>query len=209
MKLIEDVLRKKVSIFDFMIEYRNNDSINSYIQQVVTSEALSDMNNKIWRTINYSCLACYNFNIREMLFTLYGYGETEDYEYEIYTILKGIYHILVPNFSCRNAYSHRDLYLDLEQDCFGGPEVRDLVKKVANEVSVSFSSKDRKKIGRKMIKKLFHCDKRKPKWIQGPEWPMGAESPMEFIGQVNIPEGVQYVFVDVNTNEKKVIIQMY
>lgn len=209
MKLIEDVLRKKVSVFDFMVEYRNSDSITCFIQQVITNEALSDMNNELWRTVSYSCLSCYNFNIREMLFSLYGYGETEDYEYEIYTILKGIYHILVPNFSCRNAYSHRDLYLDLEQECFGGPEVIDLVKTVANEVSKSFSPKDRKKMGKKMIKELFHYTKKKPKWIQGPDWPMGAECPMEFIGQIDIEDGVRYIFVDTNTNEKKDIIQMY
>ncbi|MHC5542822.1 hypothetical protein ACYOEI_31745 [Singulisphaera rosea] len=55
-----------------------------------------------------------------------------------------------------------------------------------------------------------------PKWLQDPEWPFFGGKPMQFVGQVDLPEGSTlllrhnasyYVFLDYNTGSTKVIVQ--
>ena len=50
---------------------------------------------------------------------------------------------------------------------------------------------------------------KRPCWIQGGEWPMGKNSPMQYIGRSKIPDGVKYIFQDVDTGEIREIEQFY
>ena len=60
------------------------------------------------------------------------------------------------------------------------------------------------------IEEQFHVvDKKRPRWIQGPEWPMGTHSPMMFISQKRSGEVVRYTFKDVDTDEIRVVEEYY
>lgn len=61
-----------------------------------------------------------------------------------------------------------------------------------------------------MLNELFHIeDKKYPHWVQEPEWPMGEKSPMKFIGQERTGERVRFTFRDADTDEERVIEQLY
>lgn len=65
---------------------------------------------------------------------------------------------------------------------------------------------------KEQLKSIFHItDKRYPRWIQEPEWPMGKLSPMKFVNQLASfnGEAISYTFQDVDTNELKIIIQSH
>lgn len=64
---------------------------------------------------------------------------------------------------------------------------------------------------KQFILKSFHVEnsRYRPRWVQGPEWPMGKQSPMKFERQEKKGELVKYFFVDVDTGEEKVIEQLY
>lgn len=56
----------------------------------------------------------------------------------------------------------------------------------------------------------FHVhNNRRPRWIQGPEWPMGVNSPMEFIAQKKAGDTVNYEFKDVDTGYTRIVKQYY
>ena len=50
---------------------------------------------------------------------------------------------------------------------------------------------------------------KKPRWIQGPAWPMGKLSPMLFVSQHRFSDGVDYAFEDVDTGESYVVREYY
>ena len=101
-------------------------------------------------------------------------------------------------------------YLELERDCFGGPEVMSLVKTVARNAVHIRPKSARRKLASSQINELFHVhDNKKPRWVQGPMWPMGSVSPMEFISQKREKEFVLYTFQDVDSGQKKIIKQYF
>ena len=57
---------------------------------------------------------------------------------------------------------------------------------------------------------VFHVeDNKRSRWIQGEEWPMGANSPMKYLDRKTNREEVLLRFVDVDTGEKRIVSQFY
>ncbi len=57
---------------------------------------------------------------------------------------------------------------------------------------------------------ISHIVPRKvPTWVQEPDWPMGKNSPMEYIDRKKDGDLVQFRFRDVDTGEKKIVEQFY
>lgn len=70
-------------------------------------------------------------------------------------------------------------------------------------VQGEFKSKSqRKKELRKKLKEAFHIEGTKcPRWVQGAEWPMGQNSPMEYLSRSKKGAAVIFTFRDVDTGE--------
>ena len=103
-----------------------------------------------------------------------------------------------------------DILEKLGMGYIGGPEVDDLIEKTLNPSENCFSGKYTLKEQRSRLKLLFHIVPRKvPAWVQEPEWPMGKNSPMEYLGRHKDGELVQLRFRDVDTGEEKVVEQFY
>ena len=67
---------------------------------------------------------------------------------------------------------------------------------------------------RSRILERFRYASRPPRWIQAPNWPMGKEGPMTFLGQVAVENyfhdtAAVYVFHDATTGECTSIVQMF
>ena len=86
-----------------------------------------------------------------------------------------------------------------------------MVEQIIQKAITSSNTKTkRRSFAKSVVKAAFHVvDRKRPRWIQGPEWPMGTDSPMMFIEQKRHGEEVRYMFQDVTTGEKRVVIQWY
>ena len=65
------------------------------------------------------------------------------------------------------------------------------------------------------LRELFRCRKRPPRWIQNPDWPIGENGPLYFLGQIAIDdcelfhdEAAAFVFLDPTTGATATIIQV-
>ncbi len=70
---------------------------------------------------------------------------------------------------------------------------------------------ERKKLVKEEIKNAFQRDcKGFPRWIQMPEWPIGANNtPMVYLGQKAFQDHSEYYFRDSKTNEKHTVTQWW
>jgi len=186
MKIVTDLLEGKCDVKEFMCTYMNDDKLYDYVQNLIPKNAIPDPSNEYWsKCIMRSGLECYNFDVRQMLYAHCGYGEQEENQREIFNTIRALYLWVYPKQKCTNIYDDRiNFYLDLEQNCFGGPEVAPLIKTVSREYFGVRPKSTRKNIAKAKILEIFHVEgKIRPRWIQGPQWPMGQYSPMRFISQ--------------------------
>lgn len=52
-------------------------------------------------------------------------------------------------------------------------------------------------------------DKQRLRWIQEPEWSMGMDFSMQYVGRKRILDGVEYSFVDVTAVTMRIVTQYY
>jgi hypothetical protein len=67
---------------------------------------------------------------------------------------------------------------------------------------------------RARLLELFKYRVKPPKWIQCPDWPIGENGPLVFLGQIRIPdyfhdEAAAYLFHDPTTGRCETVIQIY
>lgn len=96
-----------------------------------------------------------------------------------------VYCALNPSFRYTTKYEDAfDLYLESVQDCFDGPDVSQVTESIIRNALDISTKAGRRKRAKAEIKEYFHADGKRPRWIQGPEWPMGKYSPMKFEKQI-------------------------
>lgn len=129
----------------------------------------------------------------------------------IFSLLKKAYLYYYPDIVCTRRYEDVfDVYLDAVGDCFEGPEVCALVEQIILDAMQLSAKTKRVKQARTVLRDVFHIEgSKRPRWIQGPEWPIGSRSPMQFTGQKKAGETVDYTFQDVDTGDIRTIRQYY
>lgn len=91
-----------------------------------------------------------------------------------------------------------------------GPEVWNFIDSVLEQFPRTMKAAERVKAGRAALHEAFHIQGRKfPSWPQEADWPMGKNSPMEYLGRRKDGDLVQLRFRDVDTGEERVIEQFY
>lgn len=96
----------------------------------------------------------------------------------------------------------------------GGEEIETagIIDDIYDKLPQDLSKSKKRALFKEQLKSIFHVtDKRYPRWIQEPEWPMGKLSPMKFVKQQSRfnGEAISYTFQDVDTNELKIIVQSH
>ena len=92
----------------------------------------------------------------------------------------------------------------------GGKEVADYAFAILKQFGETMKTIDRIKAGKEALWKAFHIKDRKfPRWAQEADWPMGKNSPMEYLGQRRDGELVELRFRDVDTGEERTVEQFY
>ena len=212
MKIIKDFLLGKCDAATFMHNYMSSNEMYEFIQSLIPKAALDDPNHEYWKKcIIRSGLECYSFDVRDMLFSHCGFGEQEEDQREIFNTIRALYLWVNPNQKCTKLHDDRiNFYIDLEGNCFGGPDVNHIVKSIANEFLAVTPKSVRKKEAKAKIERIFHIQgKSKPHWLHGPQWPMGKSSPMAFVAQKKVEDSVNYEFKDVDTGDTRIIKQYY
>lgn len=212
MKIIKDLLLGKCDPTTFMRNYMDSDELHEFVQNLIPKAAIEDPNHEYWKKcILRSGLECYNFDVREMLYSHCGFGERDEEQREIFNTIRALYVWINPTQKCTKMYDDRiNFLIELESDCFGGPEVSDIIKTIANEFWQVKPKSIRKKEAKAQIERIFHIQgKVKPRWVHGPQWPMGKSSPMAFVTQKRAENCVIYEFRDVDTGDTRVVKQYY
>lgn len=209
--IIEMVLSGEISMDDFLPQLQKDPKLQDVIRSFVPNEAIQDPAHAFWKVVPYASLQQNNFDYYQFLF--WGIHSKGKYgkNLNIFSRIKKAYLFFYPDVSCTSIYEDAfDIYLDAIRDCYDGPEVLETVDNIIAE-SLQIKPKSKQiRHARTRIQVCFHVENNKrPRWIQGPEWPMGSHSPMVFAGQKKKGEIVQYTFTDADTGVTKFVVQFY
>ena len=213
MNPIEAFLKGKLDLTDFWEQYRNDEELFRQVQALIPADALNDEDHEFWndRTVLRDGLSCYDYDIRDMLYSHYGDVETDEDRLEFFYTIRSLYFYDHPSFRCTNKYEDSVFFRDeIAGELYGGKDVEHLIDEIAANTANIQSKSERKKEAIRQLEELFHtAGGKKPRWIQGPAWPMGKQSPMRFVSQKRFSDGVDYVFEDADTGEQSVVREYY
>lgn len=211
MNIIEQVLLGDVDVMEFVGMLTKNQDLQRMVRDFLPPDAINDQSHPFWRVVPYETLRKTHFDYYEFLFWGLYSNSLIGNKLNIFSRLCDGYLFHHPDVQCTNKYSAAfDLYLDVIHDCFDGPEVRPIVDKIIVDALPEKTKGKRIQQAKKALAEQFHiAGKNRPRWIQGPEWPMGANSPMKFISQRRSGDAVQYLFQDVDTGEERTVVQYY
>lgn len=134
--------------------------------------------------------------------------------FKIHSIVADIYY-QIDNSLERTEQYHAEYEFSLDVIpgyLAGGISAENYVSQfILSKYPASMKKGERKRLVREEIKMAFQRDcKGFPRWIQMPEWPMGADGkPMVYIGQKTFEHNSEYYFRDPTTNEKHTITQWW
>lgn len=211
MSYLDSFLKGDLDDKSFIRYLKCSSELQDEINNLIPFDAVNNPQHAIWKCFSYNALNKDSFNLLQHLNRICYYNGKIGDNLNLFGVLKRLYYFYHPNFPFTNKYHDEfDLYLDAVQDCFDGPEVEDIINHTIEQCILIKPKAKRKKEAKERIKTLFHVESNSlPRWIQGPEWPMGKQSPMKFERQEKKGELVKYFFVDVDTGEEKVIEQLY
>lgn len=211
MDRIKKLLTGELTMQAFIPLLQTNEDVQNQLRSLLPQEACYNPQHPFWERISYDSVQRNGFDYYKFLCWMCRFDSSLGDNLNIFDAVKRVYTYTNPNITCTTVYDEAfDLYLDAVGDCFDGPEVVDLVQQLINEALLVSQKTKRKHLVKQKIQHLFHIeDRKRPRWIQGAEWPMGKNSPMQFVNQRKQSELVSYTFKDVDTKELKEVIQFY
>ena len=211
MKIIEQMLTGQMPMSEFVRLLRTDCALQEEIRCLVPQEAVNNRDHVLWTKMAYSAVAKYNFDYFEFLMTHSRFDGTLGDNLNIYYNISIVYQCYKPELNYTTQYNEAfGTYLDAVGNYYEGPEVTTLLNRIVLEALPIKPKSKRAKLLREKLKETFHViGRNRPYWIQGGDWPMGKNSPMQYIGKSKIADGVQYEFRDVDTGETRFVEQFY
>lgn len=211
MQIIEQMLTGQLPMSEFTQALQTDRALQDTIRHFVPEEAKNDPHHPFWNRIAYSVLKLFDFDYLAFVLALSRFDGTIGDALNIFSFFEDAYMYYHPEIVCTTAYYEaHSLYLDAVGSFYEGPEVTQLLNQLVTEELPVKSKSKQMKLLRGKLKEAFHIvGNKRPYWIQGGEWPIGKNSPMQYIGRNKIPDGIQYVFRDVDTDTIRMIEQYY
>lgn len=211
MTVLQQMLSGRIEMNEYLYLLTSDFNLQNELNSIIPRDAIENPSHLLWKRVSYDFLFKYNFDLYNCLISFHRLDDSISDNLNIFGLTKRIYIYTFPDFTFTTKYHDAfKTYLDIVKDCYDGPEVRELVNDIINSCLHLKSKSERKKEGQTKIQEVFHLsNKKKPRWIQGAEWPMGVNSPMKFIKQKRHKEQVEYSFIDVDTHEERTVIQYY
>lgn len=211
MNWIEEMLIGKIDMAEFLSMLKSDTNLQNELRALVPKEARDNLACDLWKEYSYPTLAKYNFDLYELLISMSRLDGSISDNLNVFSRISKVYFFVHPGVVCTKRYEELfDLYLDATSNSMDGPEVKHIVERVILDAMRLSTKSKRRKQAKSEIDQQFHLvDNKKPRWIQGPEWPMGIRAPMMFISQKRRAEAVDYCFIDVDTGVARTVIQYY
>ncbi len=214
MQIVFDFVSGKVSFEDFIHSYKADPNIGIWLDQLTnhTEEAPPVVRKSMDFCGFYQVLR--GGHARKMI-EQPGFFKQEYFR----TIEKaGIYSVVAtavlsnyPEVKWTRIYFQDEQFYDKAvAKSLGGTEVELFIDSIVQQFPRTMKAADRVKAARAAVQEAFHIHDRKfPSWPQEPDWPMGKNSPMEYLGRHKDGELVQLHFRDVDTGEERTVEQYY
>lgn len=215
-KALDDFMSGKISIDEYRNLVEDDPEIKQELRTLIPEE-LRNPDHPYWKKDSYRYYAKYDFDLYEL-------NKWEEYEMHTrgridyfgdslnyYGVIEGFFHYLYPEKSVTDKYHIQfNMCLNICGDTYEGLEVTPVINDILKAALKEKKKTKQIQVGKALIKEAFHTeDGKRPKWIQGGDWPMGKNSPMKYIGNKHYSEMVDYFFVDVDTGEKRTVRQYF
>ena len=214
MSLLDDFVCGKAESQAFVDALKNDPEIREEIRDLIPLEVRTDPEHPIWRRRSYELYNTkYGFDCLKLMESLFRLDCSIGDMFNIESELGTFYVLRHPDVKASTRF--KDLFnfcLDVSRDIYEGPEVNGFLEAVLNEYSDIRPKALRIRLAKERIKKEFHVEgNHYPRWIQGPEWPMGKSSPMKFVKSVHKKGSdlVEFIFEDVDTGDIRVVEEFY
>ena len=190
---------------------KSSKDLQSEVNALLPEEAVNDRQHELWRCFSYDALKIVRFDLYAHICEICRLNGRIDDDLNLFGILKAFFRYRHPDFPFTTRYKDAfAFYLDVIQDCFDGPEVEAIVEQLTEKYLPVKPKSKRLKEAKEERNAIFHVEGSiRPHWIQGPEWPMGARSPMKYIKTKHKGETVRYFFQDVDTGEERIVEEYY
>ena len=209
--IIKQMLLNQISMKDFLdIVFTNPDLISS-INSLVPKEAVNNCAHPLWTKFSYAAMEKASFKLWDEIKNIAKFNNTLGDNLNIFGNIKYFYCYAHPGFQPTSKYEDEfNLLLDVAGESYGGPEVDGMINDIISEYACITPKTRRIREAKEKIALTFHVfEKKRPRWINGAEWPMGISSPMQFVESKLIKEGKAYSFQDVDTGDIRTIVQYY
>lgn len=211
MEIIEQMLTGEMPMPEFIQHLRTDGNLQDALRHLIPRDAVNNPSHVLWKNHSYETAQRYGFDWLALLGGLCRMDGSIGDNLNIYGTIKAIYQYYKPTLNYTSLYhdAYR-VYLNAVGEYYEGLEVTPLLNQIVADALPIQPKYKRDKLLRERLKEVFHVvGKNRPYWIQGGEWPMGKNSPMQYIGRERIPDGVCYTFRDVDTDETRTIEQYY
>ena len=219
--IIDDFISGKVEAKEFVKWILESKEHMSLLDSLVIPEAKNplyklytgyvDEHGISHRPYCYSAVVSANFSLFNMLTEQHAFDGSLGGNLNLYSLIYRFYILTRQGTPYYDAYDKKyDLYLDAVGEYYEGPEVRAVIEKAVNEAFAIQGKGKQKAFLKDKMKELFHIEgNNRPYWIQGAEWPMGKNSPMQYVSKKKKGEEHLYLFRDVDTGEERTIVQWW
>ena len=218
MQIVFDFLSGEISFDDFWTEYEKNPEIAEWIDSLTDFSgdpppkiAKESMLNAIYRA---TAVAHGGHILRMMALSPYPPSPPSTIvrrQCGIYDMIQTAVLTKYPDIKRTKRYRQDDdYYYKAMGNSIGGSEIMVYAASILDQFPRTMKAADRAKAGKEALWQAFHIKDRKfPRWVQGADWPMGQNSPMEYLGQKRDGELVALRFRDVDTGEERIVEQYY
>ncbi len=209
--IVHSFLIGDMDAIKFVALFHSNSETRNIIRELIPNDAFENPDHPFWNNISFCALRKDNYDLVKHIERTCRFDNSIGDNLNIWGILKAAYKYKHPETRFTKRYSEMyDLYLDAIGNYYEGEEVEPLIQRIViDAMGITSKTRRRKEVKEKM-REVFHVkDSCRPYWIQAPEWPMGQKSPMRFVKYTRSGERVDYHFVDVDTNETRIVTQFY
>ncbi len=213
MKEVFEFLSGAINANEFHQMLADKPEILDWLQSLIP-EGLTDIEDPFWQSItDRVMMPSVGFRIRNYL-SDYMDLKTVAGRCCVYSLF---YQLVSTKYSSVEATTkYQDEYgllLDVMPDYIDGKEAEELIGRILDNIPMTKSKGDRRKLLKAAIKKAFHLtdNSKYPRWVQAAEWPFHNGRPMKFVVSEHKKndEKYSYLFVDPESGLQKTVEQYW
>ncbi len=193
----------KMSCSDFEAVQAQYPELWQWLQSLLTEDMVNDTKHEFWSKCHSRlALESNGFRVRETA-TAFGFDDLLG-KMRMHDIISSLMETQFPEIVRKNPpnYSKYDLLLSIGLDCIGGKDADVIVNEILDSIPTDVALSIRRREAKLALKKKFMIDRKKPSWVQEPEWPVVNGHPLRFVGQRH--DGELFLYEFINDSDKTI-----